>query len=267
MLGYINPIVYHNPTSVTERLFVIPLSLLALHIFCGRTHRSLNQRVYITLLSASVALLATLAKPSFIFALLPGCCLFALWRAYRRHNVDWLLLVYGFCLPGAILMGLQYLLVYESQSDGSAIAIGLFTTMRHWIPTWHIPIQLVLSLAFPLTVLALYFERARQHLYLNLCWIIFAVSAAMAYLLYEDGPRVTHGNFVWSSYSAIFLLMFASLLFLLEQHAREQHLGTGSGDLTLAGLRVSRRVAIASLAFALHLLFGIAYYYRFATQF
>ena len=266
MLGYISPMVYHNPTSVTARLFVIPLSLLALRMFQpGGSNRSLNQRVYITLLSASVVLMGTLAKPSFTFVLLPGCCLFALWRAFRRQSVDWLLLVCGFCLPGALLMGLLYLMTYVSQDTSSAVAFGFLTFMQHWIPTWRIPIQLVLSLAFPLVVLALYFERARRHLYLNLCWVIFAVSAVMVFTLYEEGLRFQDGNFLWSSYSAIFLLMFASLLFLVEQHRRETQLGCG--DWIFLGIPVSRKTAIASLAFGLHLLSGIAYYYRFLTQF
>jgi len=265
MLGYISPMVYHNPTSVTARLFVIPLSLLALRIFDGLPYRSLNQRAHITLLSASVVLMATFAKPSFTFVLLPGCCLFALWRAYRRQSVDWLLLVCGFCLPGAFLMGLFYVMSYVSHDTSSGVAFGFLTFMRHWIPTWRIPIQLVLSLAFPLVVLALYFERARRHFYLNLCWIIFVVSAVTVYTLYEEGFRFQDGNFLWSSYSAIFLLMFASLLFLVEQHRRETQLGCG--DWTVLGVPVSRKTAIASLAFGLHLLSGIAYYYRFVTQF
>ena len=264
MLGYFNPVVYHNPTSIAARLFVIPLSLLALRIFQPGAIGSLNQKLYITLLSGAVVLLATLAKPSFTFVLLPGCCLFALWRRLRRQRVDWVLLVFGFCLPGACLLGLLHLLAYES-AGGSTYAVGLFTTMRYWIPTWRIPIQFLLSLVFPLAVLALYYERACRHLYVKLCWLIFAVSAAIAYLLYEGGDRLGHGNFVWGSYNAIFLLMFASLWFLLEQHRREQH--QGSADLSVAGFRVSRRVAIACIAFALHLICGIAYYVRFATEF
>ena len=265
MLGYMSPMVYHNPTSVTARLFVIPLSLLALRIFQPGTYGSLTQRLYITLLSAAVVLLATLAKPSFIFALLPGCCLFALWRCLRRQGVDWVLLVCGFCLPGALLMGLSYLLVYEGGSGGGGIAFGFLTWMRHWIPTWRIPIQLALSLLFPLAVLALYFKRARRHPYLTMSWIIFLASALAAYTLYEEGLRFQDGNFLWGSYNAIFLLMFASLLFLVEQHRRECQ--SNSGVLTVAGFRVSRRAAIAYLAFGLHLLSGMAYYYRFVTQF
>ena len=59
--------------------------------------------------------------------------------------------------------------------------------------------------------------------------------------------------------------MFASLLFLLEQHARERQLGYGHFD--IFGVGVSRNVAIASVCFGLHVLSGIAYCYRFATQY
>lgn len=265
MLGYINPIVYHNPTMITVRLFVIPLSLLAFRIFHGRPYRSLNQRVYILLLSAVTVLLGTLAKASFTFALLPGCCLFALWRFLKRERVDWLLLLCGICLPGILLMGLAYLLVYESADRNSTVAIGFLTTMRQWIPIWRVPIQFLLSLVFPMAVFALYFKQARRHLYLIMCWVIFAVSAAISYSLYEEGPRITHGNFVWTGYAGSFLLMFASLLFLLEQYAREWSLGLGR--FTLFGTRFSRRATLALLLFGLHVISGIAYYYRFITQY
>ena len=263
MLGYINPIVYHNATSITARLFVIPLSLLAFRIFQGQRYRDRNHRVYLLLLSAAVVLLATLAKPSFVFALLPACCLFALWRSFRRQAVDWLLLVCGTCLPGLVLMGILYLLAYESQDRSSTIAFGLFTTFQTWIPAWRIPLQFLLSLVFPLAVYALYFKQARRHLYLNMCWVIFTVAAAMAYSLYEAGPRIGHGNFIWGSYNAIFLLMFASLLFALEQHSRERQVDCGQR--AVFGLRISQKVAIATLIFGLHVISGIAYYYRYTT--
>ena len=161
-------------------------------------------------------------------------------------------------------MGLLYLLAYASADVESAIRIGVFTFIHHWIPTWRIPIQFLLSLVFPLAVFALYFKRARRNLYLIMCWVIFAVGVLPVYILYEDGIRISHGNFIWGSYNAIFLLMFASLLFLVKQHPRESQ--SGSGDLSLFGLGISRKVSIAMLAFGLHLLSGLAYYYRFMAR-
>ena len=64
-----------------------------------------------------------------------------------------------------------------------------------------------------MAVFALYFEQARRNLYLKMCWVIFAVAADdRCTSFYEDGSRrLANGNFVWGSYNAIFLLMFASL--------------------------------------------------------
>ena len=50
------------------------------------------------------------------------------------------------------MLGLQYLLVYGSQDGGSTLVFGVLTYMRIWLPIWRIPIQLLLSLAFPLAV-------------------------------------------------------------------------------------------------------------------
>ncbi len=265
MIGYINPIVYHNPTSITARLFVIPLSMLALRIFQARPYRNLSHRVNVMVLSATLMLLSILAKPSYAFALLPACSLVALWRVIQRQGVDRLLLFCGFCIPGGLLLGLFYLLTYASAESESAIRIGVFTFFRQWLPTWRIPIQFLLSLVFPLAVFALYFERALRNLYLIMCWVIFAVSVLPVYFLYEDGPRISHGNLVWGSYNAVFLLMFASMLFLVKQHAREAQ--SGSSDIMLFSIGISRKMAIAMLTFGLHLLSGIAYWHRFATQY
>ena len=261
MIGYINPIVYHNPTTIAVRLFVIPLSLFALRVFSGDPWRSANHRVYTLLLCAALLLLATLAKPSFTMALIPGCCAFAVWHWLKRRPIDWALLAFGICLPAVLMIGLQYLITYVSFEENTSIAIGFLTFMSHWIPVWRIPIQLLLSLVFPLGILLLYPAEALRNLYLKMSWTIFAAATAFTYLFYEVGPTFTHGNFLWISYSAVFLLMFASTKFLIEQHTRDYR--NGLSALQLFGLRFSRTTAIGILLFGLHVLSGIAYYMRY----
>ena len=264
MIGYMNPIVYHNPTIVAVRLFLIPVSLLALRIFDGRSWISLNHRVYVTLLCAVLVLLATLTKPSYTLVLIPGCCLFAAWRLLMRQNVDFPLLIFGICLPAILLLGLLYLLVYFDFDDGSSIAIGFLTFMKSYIPTWRIPIQLMLSLVFPLGVYICFWNEAREHTYLNMSWLNFAIGAAIALLLYEEGPRIYHGNFVWSGYSAVFVLMFASILFFVER-VRSRIASGEAVNHRLFGLRFTGRDAVVILLFGLHVVSGIAYYYRYIT--
>ena len=262
MVGYLNPIVYHNPTAIAVRLFLIPVSFLALGIYDYQPDVSLNRRIYVTLLNAVFVLLATLAKPSYTLALIPGCCLLAMLRLLMRRRVDFRFLIFGICLPGAIMLSLLYLLTYFNYDDGSTIAFGFLTFMKSRVPLWRVFIQLALSLVFPIGVYLSYHREARRDLYLNMSWLIFGVGAAYAYLLYEEGTRFLHGNFLWSGYSAVFVLMFASALFFVKL-IRPSINSEDRGSFPLVDMKFTRREAFLILLFGLHLFSGIAYYLRF----
>jgi len=262
MIGYINPIVYHNPTLIALRLFAIPVSLLALSVFSNTSYRNANHQLYTLLLCASVILLSTLAKQSYTLVLIPGCCAFAAWRIFRGNRVDGMLLVFGICIPGSLMLGLQYLISYVGSSD-STISFGVFAFFRNYIPDWRVPVQLALSLAFPLTVYLLYFAEARKHLYLNFSWTVFAVSAMVSYCLYETGDRIYHGNFLWNSYITVFVLMFASLQFLVQQYGRSRL--AWPQDCRSRPPKISLKLSISVVLFGAHVFFGIGYYIRFMT--
>ena len=263
MIGYVNSLVYHNPTLFAVRLFVIPVSLLALRIFGNTAYRNVNHRLYTLLLCASMILLCTLAKPSYTLVLLPGCCAFAVWQALKGRHIDWILLVFGICLPGVLILGLQYLVSFVNYDDGTSITFGIFEFFRLWIPDWRIPIQLLLSLVFPFTVYLLFFSEARKHIYFNFSWTVFSVSATFTYFLYESGSRIDHGNFLWNSYVSVFVLMFASLLFLVQQFACARGPGPEHGN-TMPS-RTSLKFYISFVLFGSHVFFGIGYYIRFLT--
>ena len=266
LLGYINPTVYHNPTLIALRVFALPLSLLALRAFtvdCCREWKMIA-------VCAAIVVLGTLAKQSYTIVLLPGCCLFALWRHMRGHRVDWSLLVFGICLPGAIVLILQYAYTYLYYDDDSTIAFGILVFMRIWIPTWRVPIQFLLSLVFPLSVYLLFWRQAREHLYLNMSWTVFATSAVISYAFYEAGARLSHGTLLWNSYVTIFLLMFASLLFVLEQHrdairARNEE-SKDSSDSRRTSILLEMPFSAAFMTFALHVLSGLAWYWIYITD-
>ena len=162
------------------------------------------------------------------------------------------------------MLGLQYLLSFLQFDDGSTIAFGFLTFMELWIPTWRIATQLLLSLAFPIGIYLHFREQARRHVFLNLSWAIFAAAAATTYMFYESGPRIKHGNFLWTSYSAIFLLMFASTFFLMEQYALERRRKLGDGDSVNRPLTL--RTALKATLFGLHVIFGIISFFRFQSS-
>ena len=263
MLGYFNSIVYHNPTLIALRLFVIPVSILALRVFSNPTYRDANHRIYTILLCASIVLLSTQAKPSYTIVLIPGCCLFAAWRMFRGYRVDWTLLVVGFCIPGTLMLGLQYIISYYNFSDGSSISFGIFVFFREWYPDWSVPILFLLSIAFPLAVYLLFFTEAKKHLYLNMSWAVFAVSALVTYSVYESGPRIHHGNFLWNSYIAVFVLMFASILFLVQQYKLSRLVCLE--DCQKLPSLMSLKFSISLVLFGSHVLYGLGYFIRFLT--
>ncbi len=264
MLGYLNSTVYHNPTSNILRVFLVPLALSSLMIFERSNQHGPRWRVMVAIMSSSLVVVATLAKPSYTIALLPGLLLYALWRFWQKHAVDLVLLALGFCLPGALVLGGEYFLTYITREDGSSLGFGFLTVLAFYVPLWRIPIQFLLSIAFPVTVYLLYLDKARQHLFLNLTWVIFGVGTMISMLVYEAG-RLKAANLVWTSYSVVFVLMFASLQFLVEQDVFERR---GEQQRTgLFGSGLSVRFCAAMLTFALHVASGIAYYFRFMYSF
>ena len=186
MMGYINPIVYHNPTLIALRLFVIPLSLLALLAVKERNYRDRNQRVFWLLAAAAVIMLATLSKPSYTIALLPAVILYAIWRRLRMgKGGDFVFILLGLCIPGGIVLALEYLYTFASGfQHGGTIAFGPLRFMTAWIPLWRVPIQFALSLVFPVGVCLLYVDAARKCQYLKLSWIVFAIGSMYMYTSY-----------------------------------------------------------------------------------
>lgn len=260
MIGYFNSIVYHNPTLIALRLFAIPVSWFALYVFAGRNKRTVAERSKTLLLCIVLILVSIMAKPSYIVALIPGCCIFAIWQWRRRRPVDWVLLIGGILLPGLVLLALQYNSVYVDYSNASNVAIGFLKFFEHHVPLAILPIRLLFSIVFPLGVLLLYFNEARQHVNLMLSWAVFAVGALIALFVYETGPRESHGNFVWTGYIVTFVLMYASLSFVIEQAVAELRAGSRRG---IVGLPESERVKTALLLFCLHVFAGVIYYWHF----
>lgn len=265
LLGYFNPVVYHNPTLNALRPFLVPLTLLSLLVFERMSARDLSRQALIVGASAAIMVLSTLAKPSYAIALLPGLCLVAGYRYLRKRSVDSALLVFGFCLPGVIVLGGLYLAAFTGVNEGRGIALGFLTVLAEYVPVWRIPIQLILSIAFPALVYLLFLSEARQHIFLNLSWVVFAVAAAIALFVIDRGWIWRTGDFLWTGYAAVFVLMFASASFIIEQYSLERESATDVRN--LPGSRLSFRFNLVMLVFGLHVLSGVAYYFRTISEF
>ena len=63
MIGYISSIVYHNPTLLALRTFIIPLSIMSFWAINRRSYKDFNHRFFLLLGTAAVVMIATLSKP------------------------------------------------------------------------------------------------------------------------------------------------------------------------------------------------------------
>ena len=263
MIGYFTGTVYHNPTYLTLRVFIAPMFVLATRVFAERSYRDFNERFYTLALTATMLLLTTLGKQSYAMALLPGACIFAMWRLWRRRGVDWTLLIFGICVPGTLLLLTQSLVTTANLRHDFYIGFGFFEAFLQHVPLWRIPLQLALSLVFPGVAYWLYRDEARKHSNLNLAWTVFGAAAAI--VLFMHTSFLYTADLGWTGYAAAFALMFATMAFLLER-------ATAEGAFAAAGERVawgglSRRMKICLIALGLHVASGLAYYARFMTSF
>jgi hypothetical protein len=250
--GYIPANVFHNPTMVLLK----PLALLSFGYAAAALWPEQGAKVRTTILCALLTVACALAKPNYTVCILPALAIVAAKRGAFHSPIDWKLLVLGFVLPACATLLLQYHWTFsDSQIPGvlpgnSHIVFAPLAVVRR-SSTWLV-VKLLLSLLFPLSVLAVNFRRAREDCALMLAWLLFAIGAAMMYLLAESGPRMVHGNMLWSAQIAVFILFVRSAA----------HISVYFGGALATAPRGERWRAMASLGcLLLHTGFGIALYF------
>jgi hypothetical protein len=217
-IAYLFPTVYHSPTQIILRFWVLPVTLLALRALNPRPYRSVSRQAMIVALAVALVILMTLTKPNYTLSLLPALGLIGLYRIIRRQPLDWPLLL-GLGVTGTVLLGLQFFSTYNAP-DESRIMFGVFRFMTLWAPPAFVVVQFFASIAFPLYVAIAFRAQAMKDPLLNLTWVIFLASAIFAYFVHETRPRLYHGNFTWGAYVSLFMLFVASILFLIREHPR-----------------------------------------------
>jgi hypothetical protein len=252
-ITYLFPTIYHNPTQILLRLWVVPITLIAAGVFRQPTYASTRQQVVILLVASVLMTLMTLTKPNYTIGLLPALALMALYRIIRRLPLDWPLLL-ALAIPAGILLGLQFFSAYVTPDD-HGLELRVFGWMIIWTPAWHIVVQGISSIAFPLTIYLVFLPSTRKSLLLNFSWLIFFVAAFFAYFVNEKGRRFTDGNFVWGAYVSVFVLIVVSIIFLIREHP---------DYFSIPALRDMRRIPwrqwLPLTVLALHGIFGLGYW-------
>lgn len=259
-VSYIGINVYHNPTITVLKPLALLLFWFSLHSFAERdTPLSAPTGMLLIATTALLTILSTIAKPSYIICLGPGLVLLAAYRIVRKQPVNLRALAYGVLLPAFVVLLWQYRLTYAATTDlpETKIVFAPFEVMLRFASMPVLLAKFLLSILFPLCVLALFFRDAIKCVSLNLAWLVFGVGAAYGYLLAETGIRKATGNFLWGTQTSLFILFVVSVAFLVTRAG-------GMSPFLRAAWSDWRRLACL-LAFGLHVASGILYYVAIIT--
>lgn len=246
--GYVGINVYHNPTILLVKPFALTILLFSA-VFWQSADTPIAPRFWWGL--PLLLVLSALAKPSFLIIYLPALTALLLLRAAAGQPIPWRLFLGSVLLPSLLVLVWQFNFSFSAEQ-----APGLYTGKSGiaWAPlalmqlhSGWLGLKLLLSLAFPLSVLLAFWRDARRDPQLLLGWLLFAGGAACTYLLTETGPRAAQGNFAWSGQLGLFLLFVASAAFL-QRTRREPRTGQ------------RLRLGICLMALLLHATAGVAFY-------
>jgi hypothetical protein len=240
-LGYIGLENFHNPTIMLLRPFAFASFICALRIFSSK-HSSWK----FVLLSAVLMVLSVLIKPNYALCIFPAIGLLTIITLARKRPIDWQLLIFGFFLPGVVVLFGQWLMTYSTNSGaGDKIVFDFLGVMKGY-SSYLLP-KLFLSISFPLIVFLLNFRKAIQDNNLLLAWFGLLAGLVQMYCLAERGDRYSDGNFLWGAQVMLFIVFVATTRFLWHEKIK-------------TGVSFQSKNIFAYFFYGVHLVAGVAYY-------
>src|SRR5437588_12420724 len=112
-------------------------------------------------------MLSALAKPNWLLCFLPGMVLTMLFDSRLRGRPSAWCVAAAAILTGLSVLAWQYAFLY-----GHSEADRIVFTPQKWLSNygWLAPVKLMLSIAYPVSVLVFFWNDLRQSLPLRLAW-------------------------------------------------------------------------------------------------
>lgn len=215
-LGYVGLATYHSPTMTLLRPLALGLFVLLQLPSDSRFHGW--PRI---LLIAGLAVLSTLAKPSYTICLIPALVICTVCRFRTEKQLRY---VAAFLLPASLVLLFQYLFRFAGTPDAGMvvpkIVIAPLAVQSYYSD--QLLLKAGLSMLFPLYILVAYGRHAIRDRALLCGWCAFAFGMVYAYMLAEASPTGVRvdGNFVWSAQITLFVLFVFSVRFLFIRNGR-----------------------------------------------
>lgn len=242
-LGKLAPNVWHNSTTIASMPFIILLMIQTFNYF-KRDSIELRNIIFMAITGVIILLI----KPSFLFAFIPALPLYLLIRHQFAKKTYVAIALSAFFFLFIIV---EYYFVYIvdvyhlAGYDKTTLGIDLFSFWNFF--SENIPLDALLSLVFPVSVLIAYKEQLKNDEILKFTWILLGF-AYLVSILFTEIERPAFGNFSWQVIMVQYLLYAVSLRLYL------------SNTLTQNPQLLKNRIVLG--VFSLHFITGLFYIYK-----
>lgn len=252
LLGKMTPNLWHNGSTI----FVFPFCMLL--FWEVRKWWTGSQPNFIPLISWT--LLVLLIKPSYLFGLIPGLMVMAIFSNTSRKSV-FATGIYS-VLVMSFLLGSKWLIFSETAEDSlfynfNARGDVMIDPFGVWLKLSESPLWDLFG-SFPLLIASLIFfgKTLWANPEFRLAFLTFSFGILVFFLFAESGPGYLDGNFYWQIPISLFLLYLMIAKVLLSSFFQMQQLNTSS----------FQKIGILLAFFLLHVLSGLAYLIRISES-
>lgn len=264
-LGQGSPNIWHNPTTVAARPFMILITVLTVEFWaCDKEERvsfgklCMKKTTAYQWIMMLLLLFSTMIKPSYLMVYLPVCGIVALVKLFMEkwRNFIPLVLEHLYFIPAMIVFLWQYIKIYllggpSGNVGESGIAIAFFKVARLYAPS--VTVSLFLKMAFPILVVILWRKVIFKHKLFPLVFAQFLSGLVITWTFTETGKRAKHGNFGWGNMLAASYLWIFCLIFYVRELVKEK-------DKIKEDTTLKVKYGIPAIFLLWHLLAGISYY-------
>ncbi len=209
-IGYECANMWHNSTYLFMRLFAIITVILYIKAYDKyKEGLSLKSWLLLTVLLG----ITTGFKASFLTVFAPMLAIILLIDLFKHVKFIRVFTLGTTVLPSFAIMFLQSL-VMSGDGKGGGYAIAPFEALK--LRGEHPKAALILSVLYPLVVLAIHGISACKTKLFRANFYMFVIAFLEVFLLIETGERSLDGNFLWGYSIALFFLFLMAMLISIK---------------------------------------------------
>lgn len=191
-MGFLNSNIYHNSTSIVSKPIAYA-TILAMAAWLRQNNQTINWPLVIC--TNIMVVLSALAKPNIPLAIIPTWAVFIALRFItdeKKHYLQYAL----FLLPIILTAFIMYIQAQIRFSNTFVVGMSWLYVAQSWTPNPFV--SLVLTVAFPISVVLLYPHTIRNTLFQFT--IVSFVMAVLTYWIFYEIEKNTTSRFIGQNF-------------------------------------------------------------------